>query len=262
MEKLTVTKLPCGVWQFNEDDYVDAYLILGEHSALLVDALMSQRGLLPALREITDWPITAVFTHGHGDHAGKEIEALRGVGIPLYLNEKDFFFFEKSDKNPSEWFHPLEPGQTFDLGGRVLETLPIPGHSPGSMAFLDRENQLLFSGDGLGSGMIWMQLPVCLSLEELLEGVQEIRKATDGLDNLKIYPGHRNQSPVQLTGQYIDDVRICTEKVLNGELVGTPYILPESVMKMPEGTLETSYGAMLSFVYNTANLHKKGGAPQ
>lgn len=257
MEKLTVAKLPCDVWQFNEDDYVDAYLILGQHSALLVDALMSRRGLLPAIREITDLPVTAVFTHGHGDHAGKEIESLRAAGIPLWLSEKDFFFFEKSDKDPKEWFHPLRAGQTFDLGGRILETLPIPGHSAGSMAFLDRENQLLFSGDGLGSGMIWMQLPICLSLEELLEGIRDIRRATDGLNDLKIYPGHRNQSPVQLTGQYIDDVRVCTEKILSGELVGKPFEAPASVaMRMPEDTLETSYGAMLSFVYSPRQMRR------
>ena len=166
MEKLTVTDLGNGVWQFDEDDYVDAYLIVGQSSALLVDALMSERGLLDAVRRVTKLPLTVAITHGHGDHAGRETANFLKASIPQYLSPADLPGLEKmAGESLSGRFLPLEPGQVFDLGDRRLEAIPLPGHTVGGMAFLDRENELLFSGDGIGSGMIWMQLPGCIPME-------------------------------------------------------------------------------------------------
>lgn len=38
-------------------------------------------------------------------------------------------------------------GEIIDLGGRRLEILHVPGHTPDAVALLDAENGLLFTGD-------------------------------------------------------------------------------------------------------------------
>jgi glyoxylase-like metal-dependent hydrolase (beta-lactamase superfamily II) len=41
----------------------------------------------------------------------------------------------------------FEDGESFDLGGPVLEAVHLPGHSPGHCGFFHRESRTLFSGD-------------------------------------------------------------------------------------------------------------------
>lgn len=42
-------------------------------------------------------------------------------------------------------------GDRFDLGGRTLEVIATPGHTPDSISLLDRANGLLFIGDTVGT---------------------------------------------------------------------------------------------------------------
>jgi glyoxylase-like metal-dependent hydrolase (beta-lactamase superfamily II) len=50
-------------------------------------------------------------------------------------------------------------GDRIDLGGRTLEVIEIPAHAPSSIAFLDRRERILFSGDEVDSRVMlyWMQ---------------------------------------------------------------------------------------------------------
>lgn len=47
----------------------------------------------------------------------------------------------------------MADGDVFDLGGRRLEVIHTPGHSPGSICLLDKENRLLFTGDTVNVSM-------------------------------------------------------------------------------------------------------------
>ena len=48
---------------------------------------------------------------------------------------------------------------TLDLGGRSLEVIHTPGHSPGSICLWERPRGLLFTGDTIYKGPIYAQLP-------------------------------------------------------------------------------------------------------
>lgn len=52
----------------------------------------------------------------------------------------------------------LEDGDEIDLGGRVLQVMHTPGHSPDSICLLDERNGLLFGGDTINTGPIYAQL--------------------------------------------------------------------------------------------------------
>jgi glyoxylase-like metal-dependent hydrolase (beta-lactamase superfamily II) len=52
----------------------------------------------------------------------------------------------------------LDDGDEIDLGGRVLEVMHTPGHSPDSICLFDERNGLLFGGDTINTGPIYAQL--------------------------------------------------------------------------------------------------------
>lgn len=51
-------------------------------------------------------------------------------------------------------FLELKDGMVFDLGGRKIEVLWTPGHTPGSCSLLDRDNRILFSGDACNTNLL------------------------------------------------------------------------------------------------------------
>jgi len=53
----------------------------------------------------------------------------------------------------------LEDGDRLDLGGRTLQVLHTPGHTPDSICLFDEDNGLLFGGDTYNTGPIYAHLP-------------------------------------------------------------------------------------------------------
>lgn len=246
------------IWQFNEANqmgpYVDAYLIVGQNQALLVDALQTETGLYEEVRKITDKPLTVFITHGHLDHAGAAIAELHDAGVPIYMSYKDYDLLKGMYDYGEEkdWFIDLKPGMVFDLGGYRFHTIAINGHSKGSMVALDYENQLLFSGDGIGSGHFWMQTPFSTALNIFQMGLKALYEETRKCPDLKVYPGHRNQSPVQLTGQYVRDTLFITNGLLNGTLKGEPTSIPWQGGEMHY--YHIGHGQMVDYCYDPDNF--------
>ncbi|HEX4208579.1 MAG TPA: MBL fold metallo-hydrolase [Ktedonobacteraceae bacterium] len=52
----------------------------------------------------------------------------------------------------------LEEGDVLDLGGRRLQVMHTPGHSPDCICLFDEQNSLLFGGDTINTGPIYAQL--------------------------------------------------------------------------------------------------------
>jgi glyoxylase-like metal-dependent hydrolase (beta-lactamase superfamily II) len=117
-------------------------------------------------REALRW---IVVTHFHGDHAGSlaeirewsdapvyahaaDADLIRGVGeVPLpILTDWERPIWERVGNHisppPAEVDHELTGGETLDFGGGA-EVLPVPGHTPGSIALHLPAHRLLFTGD-------------------------------------------------------------------------------------------------------------------
>ena len=124
------------------DDWVRQFLIVGEEEALLIDTGVEESHVAEAVRQITSLPVRVVLTHGDHDHAG----GLGAFGSCLVHPED-------ADMLPPEirW-QPLREGDTLECGGYRFEVLHIPGHTPGSIALLDREHGLLLPGDSIQKG--------------------------------------------------------------------------------------------------------------
>jgi glyoxylase-like metal-dependent hydrolase (beta-lactamase superfamily II) len=72
----------------------------------------------------------------------------------------------------------LEDGDVLDLGGRKLEVLHTPGHSPDCICLLDRENGLLFGGDTVNTGPVYAHLEES-DLQKFAESTARLAQLSD-----------------------------------------------------------------------------------
>jgi len=138
------------------------YLLFGKDRALLLDSGAGGLKLRPTIdRLMGEWqtkhggrPVRLVVahSHGHGDHhAGDDEFRVRpNTDVVGLTPEKVAAFF-----HVAIW--PQGIGR-FDLGGRVLDILPTPGHEPAHVMVYDARTKLLFSGDMLYPGRLYVPL--------------------------------------------------------------------------------------------------------
>lgn len=254
MASFTSNLIMPGVWEITDGtaaspSFVDIYLVAGSNKALVIDAGASGSDLASYIRTLTDKPVELVLTHGHGDHIAATAQFKK-----VYMSSRDFNLIKPH--TPFKDFKAsgikdLQGGEVFDLGGCKLEILALPGHTPGSIVLLDRERQLLFAGDALGSGSLWMQLPESSSVEEFRDEIRKFEKFMEGLNDLKPYLGHSCLMAQKPDRNYITDTRIAAEKIVSGEITGVP-----SGRADYPGSITASYGQMMDFLYRPEKVLK------
>ena len=119
--------------------------------------------------------------------------------------------------------------------------IEAPGHTPGSICLLDRENRILFSGDTVSYG------PVFLfgSHRDIHAYRETLNKLMDlgGFDT--IYPCH-NTCPVSLTT--IPALMAAVDGALDGSIEGVPGDMP-----MPDGAAPLVYSSGKCGILYTKN---------
>lgn len=255
---LSVGQIRYDLFQINETDEnglnVDAYLLIGKKEAVLIDTLQESEQLFDTVRRLTSLPLKVIITHGHPDHAGRGIRQFHEAGVPVFMNKEDTGLYTDLFEGmyPPEWFTDIEENDRFDPDGISLRTILVPGHTPGSIVLLDEKNGRLFTGDAVGSGQFWMQIPGCIPLHEFRDHLADLIGKTSAYTDLRIYPGHRWQSPVQLNRQYLKDTLELTDQILGHRDNGR-----DLQMDFHGGIIrfrEASYGMMLGYSYDPKNL--------
>ncbi len=145
------------------------YLLNGSERSLLIDTGLGICNIYEEIQKLTDKPVTAVATHIHWDHIGghkyfpdfyahkDELNWLNGE-FPLTLETIKEMVLDRCDPpegynvDAYEFFQGtpteiLAGGEEIDLGGRRVQVLHTPGHSPGHMCFWEPERGYLFTGD-------------------------------------------------------------------------------------------------------------------
>lgn len=207
-------KLDHNIWIIGEE-FTRMFLILGDKRALLIDAGFGYGDLAAAVRKVTSLPVEVALTHGHFDHAGGIRFFDAGT---IYLHESDFPCVEnRQGAGILKRLRPLKDGHVFDLGGRRVRAIWLPGHSSGSMVFLDEDEGTLFAGDSLLCGPFF-----------LLNGEKDIRSLIHGLTRLlrpemnirTFYPAHRELCP--MTPDDVRSVLSLLNAILAGKVKGAP----------------------------------------
>jgi hydroxyacylglutathione hydrolase len=100
-----------------------------------------------------------LVTHTHWDHLGGVADLAEGTGAPVYAPELEAPVLEDPEAfYPGMGVRPYPPdvrltgGEALTLAGLELETLAVPGHSPGHLAF--HADGALLSGDVLFAGSV------------------------------------------------------------------------------------------------------------
>lgn len=193
------------------DDCTDssAYLILGEHTALLVDTGMGGDNFPEVVRSLTDLPITLFITHAHPDH-----HRYAAAFSPVYLHQKDYDILDamRAEVDPltpdASVFTPIEEGFRIDLGGATAIVYQTGGHTPGSAAVVIPEYEIVCTGDAYGSGVgVWMQVPFALSMPEYRDATYHFLTECAYTRDYLYLGGHYVQSAKNpLCYQLIDDL--------------------------------------------------------
>jgi hydroxyacylglutathione hydrolase len=100
-----------------------------------------------------------LVTHTHYDHLGGVADLAEGTGAPVHVSRTEAPVLARPDEvYPGIAIRPwnaeveLDGNETLELAGITFETLPVPGHSPGHLAF--HADDALFSGDVLFAGSV------------------------------------------------------------------------------------------------------------
>jgi len=137
------------------------YLILGTKEALLVDTGAKGADVSAAVDDVlrrhaasqhaTELPLLVVHSHGHSDHVAADASFRHRPATRVIEG--------KVDAVSSFFSIPDWPSGTagYDLGERVLDVVPIPGHEPASIAIYDRRTGILLTGDTLYPGRLYVR---------------------------------------------------------------------------------------------------------
>jgi glyoxylase-like metal-dependent hydrolase (beta-lactamase superfamily II) len=170
------------IYEPHQFEEVISYLILGKDKALLFDTGMDISDIRKLTTELTTLPIIVLNSHTHNDHVGGNWQfdtiysldsafsrqnakgsvadaqaelapdAICG-NLPQFFNGRDY------RTNPWSITKYVHDGDQLDLGGRTLEIIATPGHTPDSLCLYDTANRLLFTGDTYYPAPIWLYRP-------------------------------------------------------------------------------------------------------
>ena len=210
--------------QFVQNNCSDMYLIVGKKSALLIDLSnrLTDEEAIPSLRQLVydrigDKQLYITITHNHGDHTGM---------LPAFADDERALFwipaadFQRGGNFPEGRTEKFAEGASIDLGGKVINTLIVPGHTVGSTVFFLEGSDACFSGDAIGSGNgVWIFSYD--GFKQYVGGVEKLIAYIENPDNginaeeLIFYGGHDWQKGdlPKLDMQYLYDMRTLIEQL-------------------------------------------------
>ena len=210
------------------------YIVEGNNNAILIDAGTRIADLDKIVASITSKPVTLVATHVHPDHTGSAINYFPviyiapgdTVGIPSMM----------ADYKGEVRF--LKDGEILDLGGRQLEVVFTPGHTPGSVSFIDTKAGYGFSGDSFGSG----NLLLGVDFSTLIATCEKMEATMRKYNVNQLFPGHfMGRNPE--TPQRIRDMITLSRDVLSGKVKGEAN--PRGMMGL--NLVVSAYGVRINY---------------
>lgn len=173
----------------------NCYLLEAPEGSILFDAPDGSCDWLVS-QDVT--PKLLVLTHGHFDHVPDVAKIKQRFDCPIgchpetvpMIADRDFFraFGYELEIDPVQPDFLIEATPARDFLGLEMEVLEVPGHCPGSLCFLSRNDELLIGGDVLFAGGVgrW-DLPQGDG-ELLFRGIKT--KLFPLGDNVTVLPGH------------------------------------------------------------------------
>lgn len=183
---------------------IDPGFYTGEEKAMLF-GFIAENGLKP---------VKILLTHAHFDHVYGVKACADEYGATVMMHPADKVILENNChfcnafrlKIPEGGFstEDVKVGDHVKFGGGMidgkevkpvdLEIIETPGHTPGGVCYLDREDRILFSGDTLFAGSIGRTDNPWGDYDALMKGIFENLMTLDG--DIKVIPGHGPQTTI------------------------------------------------------------------
>lgn len=259
--------------------------ILGDDKIMIIDAGLGMTGDFRKYIESvtgTDKPFLLVCTHLHPDHVGSAVQFVERYCSHLDQNApnmvsfsfdttgrladlEDFalesktaieYYREHMIRNNRCEFKDIKDGDIFDLGGVKLEAIAVPGHSEGSMAFYNRDENYCFTGDAINTDVHLKKLD--------REAFRRYKKTMESFiarvdEEVTLYPAHL---PVPMTIEVVRSlVLVCEDLISGSNLRRDP--MGETIFRGRQNnpSLRMHYVNNTCIVYNRDILNRDGLTP-
>lgn len=233
-----VYKIRPGIFAIYEPrqlEEVISYLIIGGDRALLFDTGMGISNIQAVVAGLTKLPVSVVNSHSHNDHVGDNWRFTDVYGMDTDFTRANArgskedaqaelapdelcgalpagFDAKAYATKPFHLTHWLHDGDKIDLGGRTLQVIGTPGHTPDAIALLDGKNGLLFTGDSFYLGPIYLYRPET-DLDAYVASMQKLAAMAPHLQLL--LPSHN--TPVA-DPSYLPKVVVAIQQARSGEV--------------------------------------------
>ncbi|HEX3987479.1 MAG TPA: MBL fold metallo-hydrolase [Acidobacteriaceae bacterium] len=170
------------VYEPHQSEEAIGFLILGNTRALLWDTGLGIGNLKDVTAQLTRLPIAVLNSHTHDDHVGDNWQFDTVYSMDTAFSRRDAqgsrtdaqaeiqpgeicgtlpagFHAESYATRPWRITSFVHDGEWIDLGGRRLQIVATPGHTPDSISLFDPGDALLFTGDTYYPGPIWLYRP-------------------------------------------------------------------------------------------------------
>lgn len=170
------------IYEPHQSEETIGYLITGDRRALMFDTGMGIGDLKTLTAKLIRLPVVVLNSHTHDDHVGNnwQFDTVYGMDTDFTRrNARGSREDAQAEIASGEVCGPLPAGfdrnayatrpwkiakyvhdsERIDLGGRTLEVIATPGHTPDAIALFDRKHGLLFTGDTYYPGTIWLYRP-------------------------------------------------------------------------------------------------------
>lgn len=218
---------------------VNCYLIVGKEKCLLFDSGLGIGNIKDVVAGITNLPVLVLNSHTHYDHINGNhlFDSIAGLNNDYSkinakgLSHDAFISFYKLAYLPSVStiscipadysIHPfsvtrfVKDNDKIELGGITLEVLNTPGHTPDGICLLDRKDSLLFSGDILYKGTLFLHLPES-DFTDFTNSITRLNTITASIKN--IMPAH---GPVDLEASSVPRLAEKAMEIKNGKAAFT-----------------------------------------
>ena len=209
-------KLAPDTWRINGTGCT-AYLVCGDREGAMIDTGDSTEDIRAYAQDLCGKSVRMVMnTHGHFDHTGGN-----GFFSVAFMGKKAAEIAKLPNGNQPIEEYPLDypivtvdDGFTLDLGGRVFEAIRMDGHSPDCIAWLDKRERILFTGDNMN--MVPMKYKCVDPQPSMLLYMQSVAKVLTRREEYDwILMGHGGEL---ISADQVNHTMMAALRALDGEL--------------------------------------------
>lgn len=185
------------------------FILHDDNDTVIIDPCVDSKKFIKYLESINCQKLRILLTHGHEDH----ISAIPGLmehykDTQIFIAEEDLPFLTdpklnysfKSKKpinlsNYSQSFKTFSPGEKIQIGKYFLEVFPTPGHTEGSVIFIDDEHKCAYTGDTIFKESIGATHFPGGNMKKMIKSLKKIVERIP--DDYALYPGHHDSTTMK-----------------------------------------------------------------